>query len=149
MYNRILISTDGSEIGQKGVDHGLELAKAMGLEATIITVTEGFPFYSSSVGYDLAWSDNALTEYSEGQKKMADGILARARQDAERLGVAVETIHVPEAQVAEAIISTAQKRNCGIIVMASHGRRGLGRIVLGSKTTEVLTHSDIPVLVVR
>ncbi|PBN42250.1 universal stress protein [Sphingobium sp. D43FB] len=149
MYNRILISTDGSEVGQKGVDHGIALAKALGIEATVVTVTERFPVYSSGVGYDLSWSDTVLAEYSDGQKKAADGILASVRQTAERLGVSAETLHVPDAQVAEAIIAAARERNCGLIVMASHGRRGLGRLMLGSKTSEVLAHSEIPVLVVR
>jgi nucleotide-binding universal stress UspA family protein len=149
MYNRILISTDGSEVAQKGVDHGLALAKALGIAVTIITVTERFPVYSSGVGYDLAWSDAALTEYSEAQKKTADSILASASQLAERMGVSAETLHVPDAEVAEAIIAAAQGRNCGLIVMASHGRRGMRRLMLGSKASEVLTHSDIPVLVVR
>lgn len=149
MYNRILISTDGSEVGQKGVDHGLELAKALGLDVIVITVTERFPVYSSGVGYDFTWSNPALVEYSEGQKKAADGILANARQAAERSGVSADTIHVPDAQVADAIIAAAQEHKCGLIVMASHGRRGVGRLMLGSKTSEVLSHSDIPVLVVR
>lgn len=149
MYNRILISTDGSELSQKGIDHGLALAKALGLPATIVTVTERFPVYSSGVGYDFAWSSSALDEYTDGQSKVADAILGHAVQSAERLGVQVETVHVPEADVADAIISGARKRDCGLIVMASHGRRGLGRLMLGSKTSEVLLHSDIPVLVVR
>ena len=149
MYNRILISTDGSEVAQKGVDHGLSLAKALGLEATIVTVTERFPVYSGGVGYDFSWSTPALTEYAEGQKKEADAILAAARQSAERLGVSAETVHVPEAQVAEAIISTAGEHNCDLIVMASHGRRGIRRMMLGSQTAEVLANSEIPVLVVR
>lgn len=149
MYNRILISTDGSEIAQKGVDHGLALAKTLGAEVTIITVTERFPVYTSGVGYDLAWSGVALAEYAEGQTKAADSILAAAQQSAQRLGVTADTLHVPEAEVAEAIIAAAQERNCDLIVMASHGRRGLGRLMLGSKASEVLAHTDIPVLVVR
>lgn len=149
MYNHILISTDGSETAQKGVDHGLALAKALGVNVTIMTVTERFPVYSSGVGYDLAWSEAALTEYAEGQKSAAEGILASAKDSAERLGVTTEILHVPDAEVAEAIIAVAKERNCGLIVMASHGRRGLGRLMLGSKAFEVLTHSVIPVLVVR
>jgi|TARA_R110000868_G_scaffold67056_7_gene199353 nucleotide-binding universal stress UspA family protein len=149
MYNRILISTDGSEVAQKGVDHGIALAKALGVEVTIITVTERLPVFSSGVAYDLAWSDAALTEYAQGQQKAAESILAGARQSAERLAVSAEALHVPDAEVAEAIIAAAQDRQCGLIVMASHGRRGLGRLMLGSKASEVLTHSDIPVLVVR
>ena len=149
MYNRILISTDGSEIAQKGVDHGLALAKALGVDVTIITVTERFQVYSGVVGYDLAWSGAVLDEYAAGQKKAADSILSGARQSAERLGVTADTLHVPDAEVAEAIIAAAKERNCGLIVMASHGRRGLQRLMLGSKASEVLTHSDIPVLIVR
>lgn len=149
MYNRILISTDGSEVGQKGVDHGLALAKSLGAAITIITVTERFPAYSSGVGYDLSWSDSALAEYADSQKKAADAILANALQAAERLGLSAEPLHVPNAQVGEAIIAAAQERSCDLIVMASHGRRGFRRLVLGSKASEVLTHSEIPVLVVR
>lgn len=149
MYNRILISTDGSELGQKGVEHGVALAKSLGLPVTIMTVTERFPVYSSGVAYDFAWSDAALTEWTEGQKKLADGILAVAKQAADRQGISAETLHVPDALIAEAIIAVAQERKCGLIVMASHGRRGVGRLMLGSKAFEVLTHSDIPVLVVR
>lgn len=149
MYKNILIATDGSDLGQKGVEHGLGLAKALGAEATIITVTERFPVYSSGAGYDLAWSDVALTEYAESQKTSAAAILSHAKQSADKLGVAAATLHVPDAEVAEAIIAAAKQRGCGLIVMASHGRRGLGRLMLGSKASEVLTHTEIPVLVVR
>lgn len=149
MYNRILISTDGSDLAQKAVDHGLALAKALGASTTIITVTERFPVYSSGASYDFAWSGAALSEYAEGQKMATASILAASRRSAERLGVEAETLHVPDAEVAEAIIAAAHKRNCDLIVMASHGRRGLGRLMLGSKASEVLSHSDIPVLIVR
>ena len=149
MYNRILVTTDGSELGQKGVEHGVALAKSLGVEATVVTVTEPFPVYSSGIGYEISWSSAAINEYAEKQANASDAILSSARQIAERQGVSIETLHVPDAQVAEAIIATAQERACNLIVMASHGRRGLGRLMLGSKTSEVLTHSDIPVLVVR
>jgi nucleotide-binding universal stress UspA family protein len=149
MYDRILISTDGSETGQKGVDHGLALAKELNTEVIVITVTERFPVYSSGVGYDLSWDESPMIEYAKTQKKAADAILASAMQSAVGLGLRIETLHVPNAQVGEAIIETAEERGCGLIVMASHGRRGLGRLLLGSKTSEVLTHSTTPVLVVR
>ncbi|AMK26116.1 universal stress protein [Sphingobium sp. TKS] len=149
MYDRILISTDGSDLAKKGVDHGLALAKALGVDVIIVTVTERFPVFSSGAGYDLAWSDAALSEYAQGQKQAADGILLGAKQAADALGVTAATLHVPDAEVGEAIIAAAREGGCGLIVMASHGRRGLGRLMLGSKASEVLTHSDIPVLVVR
>lgn len=149
MYTRILISTDGSELGQKGVEQGLALAKALGSAVTIVTVTERFPIYSSGIGYDVSWSDAAVDEWATGNQKAAEAILAAASQAATRLGVSADVVHLPDANVAEAIISAAQDRGCELIVMASHGRRGLGRLVLGSKTSEVLSHSHIPVLVVR
>lgn len=149
MYNSILVSTDGSEFAQKGVDHAVNLAKELGIGVIIITVSEPFPVYSSGVSYDFAWSSAALDEYAEGQKAAADAILRNAKQSAERLGVQVNTVHIPAAEVSGAIIAHARQRNCGLIVMSSHGRRGLNRLMLGSKTAEVLSQSDIPVLVVR
>ena len=149
MYNHILISTDGSEVGQKGVDHGLSLAKALGAKVTIITVTERFPVYAGGVGFDYAMGDTTMADYAAGQKEAANAVLATAKQSADRLGVSAETLHVSDAQPAEAIIEATKARNCSLITMASHGRRGLGRLVLGSKTSEVLANSPVPVLVVR
>jgi nucleotide-binding universal stress UspA family protein len=76
-------------------------------------------------------------------------VLNAAKSAADRVGVTAETLHIPNAQPAEAIIEAAKSRNCSLIAMASHGRRGLGRLVLGSVTAEVLAHSPVPVLVVR
>lgn len=149
MYKHILISSDGSEVGQKGVDHGLSLAKALGAQVTIITVTERFPIYADGLTVAYAMSDSLMAEYTSGQKEAAAAILSAAKQAADQLGVAADTVHVPNALPAEAIVEAAQSRNCSLIAMASHGRRGLGRLVLGSVTSEVLAHSPVPVLVVR
>ena len=149
MYKHILISSDGSEVGQKGVDHGLSLAKALGAQVTIITVTERFPIYADGLTVGYAMSDALMAEYTAGQKETADAILSAAKQAADRLGVPCDALHVPNAQPAEAIVETAKSRNCSLITMASHGRRGLGRLVLGSVTSEVLANSPVPVLVVR
>ncbi|MBV8190889.1 MAG: universal stress protein [Alphaproteobacteria bacterium] len=146
MYQRILISTDGSEVAQKGVDHGLSLAKSVGAKVTIVTVTERFPIYA---GPDWIPGPTDLADYDARQKEAATKILADVLAAAGRLGVDAETVHVPEAQPAEAIIATANKKHCDLIVMASHGRRGLGRLLLGSQTSEVLVGSPVPVLVVR
>lgn len=149
MYNHILISTDGSEVAQKGLDQGLSLAKALGAEVTIITVTERFPAYAAGLGLEYAWTDTTLAEYAAGQEEVAKSILTAAKQSADRLGVSAQTLHVKEAQPAEAILEAAKSRNCSLIAMSSHGRRGLGRLVLGSVTAEVLAHSPVPVLVIR
>jgi nucleotide-binding universal stress UspA family protein len=149
MYKHILISTDGSDVAQKGVDHGFSLAKALGAKVTVITVTERFPVRADVVGMGWVPGPNEMSEYDAGQKQWAEGVLGRAKADAERLGVAAETLHVPDSHPAEAIIETAKARDCSLIVMSSHGRRGLGRLLLGSQTSEVLAHSPVPVLVVR
>lgn len=149
MYDHILISTDGSEVAKKGVDHGLSLAKALGARATIITVTERLPVYPGMGGFEYPFNDTLIADYATAQKEAADVILAAAKQSADRLGVPAETLHVPDGQPAEAILEAAKARNCSLIAMASHGRRGLGRLILGSNTAEVLAHSPVPVLVVR
>ncbi len=149
MYKHILISTDGSDLAQKGVDHGLSLAKALGARVTILTVTDPFPVYASSTVAGWAPGPSDMAGYEEGQKEYAMKVLAAAKLAATKLGVEAHSIHVPDARPAEAIVETAQAQDCSLIVMSSHGRRGLGRLLLGSQTSEVLSHSTVPVLVVR
>lgn len=149
MYQHILISTDGSETAAKGLDHGLALAKALGATVVIVTVTESFPIYAASAGGAWVAPAELNESFAENQKSIADSILAEAKAVADRAGVAAHLLHVPESRPAEAIVKVAEERNCGLICMGSHGRRGLGRLLLGSQTAEVLAHSTIPVLVVR
>ena len=150
MYKHILISTDGSEVAQKGLDHGLSLAKEIGAKVSVITVTESFPVYASAgAGVGAGWVPIEMADYDKVQEEFANRVFAGAKQAAEQHGVAVETIHVRNAQPAEAILETAKAQGCDLIVMASHGRRGLGRLLLGSQTSEVVTRSPLPVLVVR
>jgi nucleotide-binding universal stress UspA family protein len=146
MYKHILISTDGSEVAGKGVDHGLSLAKSVGAKVTLVMVTERFPIYA---GAEWVPGPEEMAAYDAAQKEGATKVLAGVKAAADRLGVAAETVHVPDAQPAEAIVSTATERRCDLIVMASHGRRGLRRLLLGSQTSEVLVSSPVPVLVVR
>lgn len=149
MYERILITTDGSELAQKGVDHGLSLAKQLGAKVTIVTVTDPVPIDGAATltGYIPVPVD--IDQYEAGRKEFADRILAAAKADADRAGVEAATLHIPDRFAADAIVEAAPKIGAGLIVMASHGRRGLGRLLLGSQTLEVLTHSAVPVLVVR
>ena len=146
MYQHILISTDGSDVAQKGVDHGLTLAKGLGAKVTIITATERLPVYA---GLDGGLSAFAYDDYAAGQKEAAEKVLAAAMEAAGRMGLEAETVYLENVLPAEAIIATAKARNCSLIAMSSHGRRGLGRLILGSVTSEVLAHSPVPVLVVR
>jgi len=142
MYQHILISTDGSEVAQKGVDHGLDLAKTLGAKVTIITVVEFFYPY-----VDLGGSPYA--QFSATFVEEAKKLLSATAEIANRIGVAVETIYLENVAPADAIVDAASARNCDLIVMSSHGHRGVRRLLLGSVTSQVLARSPVPVLVVR
>jgi nucleotide-binding universal stress UspA family protein len=145
VYTHILISTDGSELAQRGVDHGLSLAKALGSKVTIVTVTEPLPV--------LAMGDGAWTlefkDYDAEQAKFAGGVLSAVKASAAKMALEVNTTHVPNSHPASAIVEAAQKLGCNLIVMASHGRRGIKKVLLGSQTSEVLVTATVPVLVVH
>lgn len=146
MYKHILISTDGSDVAQKGVDHGLALAKGLGAKVTVVTVTERLPVY---FGLEAGVTAVAYDNFDASQNEAAAKVLAAAREAATRLGVSIETVLLKNVVPAEAILETARAHGCDLIAMASHGRRGLGRLMMGSVTAEVLAHSPAPVLVVR
>lgn len=139
VYIHILLTTDGSELAQRGVDHGLRLAKELGSKVTALTVTRPYPLRSATTAD--AWET--------GQKEHADEVLAPIRKVAFKMGVQAHVVHAKNESAAEAIVETAQKLGCDLIVMASHGRRGVTRLLLGSQTAEVVQSSAIPVLVVR
>jgi len=148
MYGRILIATDGSELASKAIVHGINLAKQLNATVCIATVTEA---WSSS---DLAraarrGNQNPIGQYEEMVTAAAAHILEGAAQVAKAAGVSSETLHVRDQHPAEGIIAAAKNKACDLIVMASHGRRGLGRLLLGSQAYEVLTHSKVPALIVR
>ncbi|MDE8652819.1 universal stress protein [Novosphingobium album (ex Liu et al. 2023)] len=147
MYKHILIATDGSDVGEKGVEHGLALAKSLGARATLVTVTEPFPITGGEFAY--VPSQETVESFETGQRERANARLAAVKAAADQAGVQIETLHVADAQPAEAILAAAKSHDCDLIVMGSHGRRGIGRLMLGSKTYEVVSHGHIPVLVVR
>ena len=163
MYANILLSTDGSDVAKTGVKHGIALAKALNAKVTIITVTEplpvggGFaPGWSVSpvdLGSGLAseWipSQELVDSFNASREAFAGGVLDEARAMAEQTGISAELLHVPDEHPATAIIEKAKSRGCDLIVMGSHGRRGLRKLVLGSQTSEVLADGSVPVLVVH
>ncbi len=149
MYDHILISSDGSALAQLGVDHGLALAKLHGSKVTAVTVTEplGGQFAFAS---DL-WTPNEaeVTAYDAAQRRIAERILAPIQNEAEEMGLAVETVHVPWPLVAGALLQVADDVGCDVIVMSSHGRTGMDRVTMGSQTAEVINRAKVPVIVVR
>ncbi|MCP3383478.1 MULTISPECIES: universal stress protein [unclassified Bradyrhizobium] len=149
MYANILLSTDGSDVARKGVEHGIALAKALKAKATIVTVTEPLPIDFGG-GHDSGWvpSQREVDSFDAACRERAGKVLDEARAMAERSGLSVELVHVPNAHPATAIVETAKSGGCDLIVMASHGRRGLRKLFLGSQTSEVLVNGSVPVLVV-
>ena len=149
MYANILLSTDGSDVARNGVKQGVALAKALNAKVTVITVTEPLPIDYGS-GHASGWmpSQEEVESFDAAGKERAGKVLDEARAMAEQIGISVELLHVPNAHPATAIIETATSRGCDLIVMASHGRRGLRKLLLGSQTSEVLGDGSVPVLVV-
>ena len=149
MYRHILIATDGSELADRGLDHGLALAKAVGAAVTIVTVTENEYLSPYAMAIDFHQGHNPVEAQRDAQRALARGILDRAAARAEAAGVTFSAIHVAERPPAEGIIETATEKGCDLIVMSSHGRRGVRRLMVGSQTAEVVTTTAVPVLVIR
>jgi nucleotide-binding universal stress UspA family protein len=151
MYQHILIPTDGSETSHKGAGAGLALAKTLGARVTILTVSEPLPVYADPIA-GLGGSAGlalSLEEYSTVQGEHAAKVLKAAKAEADKAGVAADVLHVPNAQPADTILEVAKSHGCDLIAMASHGRRGLNRLLLGSQTADVVTRSPVPVLVLK
>jgi nucleotide-binding universal stress UspA family protein len=148
MYKHILIATDGSELAQKAEATGFALAKAIGAQVTLLTVTEPWDALRMA-GLAESGRTDPVADYNEGMAGAARRILSAASEAAGRIGIACTTLHVKEKHPAEGIVEAATARGCDLIVMASHGRRGLSKLLLGSETTRVLTHGSLPVLVCR
>jgi len=147
MFQRILIATDGSELSQKAADSGIELAKLSGGHVVALQVVPRYP-----VSYFEGGATVAVDEIARIEKEWADigqATVGKLKAQAEAKGVQATAITSHSDMIAEAIIAAAKKHDCDLIVMASHGRRGISRMLLGSETTHVLTHSKIPVMVLR
>jgi nucleotide-binding universal stress UspA family protein len=144
MYKHILIATDGSDLAGKAVVAGLDLARQLGAKVTAVKASE--PWTAMSTGeMALAFP---VEDYEKAAAEDATRILDAVKAMAKKQGVACETVHVNDFP-AEAIIATAKEKGCDLIVMSSHGRRGLARVLLGSQATSVLTQSTVPVLICR
>ncbi len=145
MYKNLLIATDGSELADKGVTHGLALAKALGAKVTVVTVSDPWTvFVTGEIGASFP-----VDEYEKACEVSASAILSAVAKRAEALGVPCEKRYVKDEFPAEGIIATAKKEGSDLIVMASHGRSGVQRLLLGSQANKVVTHSAVPVLICR
>jgi len=147
MYKHILLPTDGSTLAMRGVKAGLALAKTLNAKVTTIHANPG-------IGVEFFQTDGAIPEEvinaeTARLKEAERDYLAKVRAEADKLGVACDTVGISNRIADEAIIATAKKRRCDLVVMASHGRTGITAVLLGSVATRVLTHSKVPVLIWR
>jgi nucleotide-binding universal stress UspA family protein len=145
MFKHVLIATDGSELATKALHAGLGLAKSLGAKVTAIAITEP----RTNLVPDKTAKSARADEYDAALANAAQAVLTNAEAEARKLGVSCATVHVANEFPAEGILKEAKTRGCDVIVMASHGRRGLARLLLGGETLRVVTHSPIPVLVCR
>ncbi len=147
MYDKILVATDGSSLSKKAVASAISLAALTGATLVALKVVPRYPQSYFEGGLALQ-----ATEVGRIEKQWADegqSVVDEVRKLAELQGVKARAVTVKSDVVSDAVIATAKKHKCDLIVMASHGRKGVKRLLLGSETNQVLTHSHIPVLVLR
>ncbi|MCU0561537.1 MAG: universal stress protein [Desulfobacterales bacterium] len=145
MFKHILLPTDGSELSDKAIEQGIRFAKSIGANVTSLSVMPGQP----TLFYHARISPEALEEAARQSKQAAESYLDSVKKLAQDAGVACDVVLERNDSAYEAIIYVAEQKGCDLIVMASHGRGGVGALLLGSETQKVLTHSKVPVLVVR
>lgn len=148
MYKHILIATDGSELAAKGLEQGLELAKPLGAKVTVLTVSEPLQTRAAQAALSAGVRDPAGS-YDQAIEASMKERFAAIEKKATDHGIEVELMHEIDEYPAEAIVRSAKLLGCDLIVMSSHGRRGARRLILGSQTSEVVTSTTIPVLVIR
>jgi nucleotide-binding universal stress UspA family protein len=144
MFNRILVPTDGSDITSKAVETAIKLAKSVGAQVYTISVKEPFPYSAIS-----EMQPTPPQEFFDAQERIATKRVQAVADACKAAGVACQAHTVEALHPWEAIIDHAKRNECDLLVMASHGRRGVSALLLGSETQKVLTHSKVPVLVVR
>ncbi len=147
MYKRILVATDGSKLSKKAVASAIGLAASCKAELWAIQVVPPYPIAYFEGG--MAVDSSEIKRVEALWVKKAQAVLDLVTKAAAAKGVQGRTLVSKSDMVSHAIIHAAEKNNCDLIVMASHGRRGIKRLLLGSETQHVLTHSSTPVLVLR
>lgn len=144
MFKKILLPTDGSELSAKAIAGAVDFAAKLGASIVALTVVEPYSYSSLS-----EYRPESFEDYEQRMEKVAQERLDKAAAAAKAAGVPVQTVVAKSFSPYEAIIAAARDHGCDVIFMASHGRRGLNAILLGSETQKVLTHSTIPVMVYR
>lgn len=149
MYKHILVPTDGSALSDKAVEAAIKLAKMAGARITVFHAVEPYPLQGAYAAEASGVAELQPEIFAERSEEYAKRVLSAVADAAATAGVECTTDHATSRSPSQAIVEKAKLDNCDLIVMASHGRRGLEGFLLGSETQKVLTHSTIPVLVYR
>jgi nucleotide-binding universal stress UspA family protein len=142
------VATDGSDLANKAVQHGAALAKALGAQLTIVAVTDPWPVLEMAQKAQEKRQD-PIGAYEKHAADWAREVLDRARSTVETAGGRCQTIHVPDKHPSQGILDTASELGCDAIVMSTHGRRGLRRVVLGSQASDVIASATVPVIIAK
>jgi len=145
MFEHILLPTDGSKLSEKSIKQGIRMAKAMNANITAVHVSPKFHTFT----YQAEMLEATREDFEKTSETSATNYLDFVKRAAKGAGVDCDVVHITSDQPFKEIIKTAAKKKCDLILMASHGRRGIEGFLLGSETQKVLTHSQIPVLVYR
>lgn len=147
MYKKILVATDGSSLSKRAVNDAIALAALTQAELVALKVVPRYPqsYFEGGLALQAAEINRVEKQWADDAQSIVDSV----QKAAAARGVKTKALTVKSDLVSEAIIAAAKKHKCDLIVMASHGRRGIKRLLLGSETQLVLTHSHIPVLVLR
>jgi nucleotide-binding universal stress UspA family protein len=149
MYTRIVVGIDGSELATKALRHAVTLAKEAGGRLFLVNSTEPSVLIAPAAELMAVDTSAIIADLEKVKTRSSEQTLAEAEEIVKAEGVSVTTVHVANSTAADAIVGIAEQQGAGLIVMGSHGRRGLGRLLLGSQASEVLSRSTIPVLVVK
>ena len=146
-YPRILVATNGSSLSKKAVRSSIHLASALGADLVALYVVPRYPtnYFTAETSISMDDVSRAESQWASKGQAVVDAVAGSAKED----GVKTKAVIMRSDLVAESVLAAAKKYKCDLIVMASHGRKGIKRLLLGSETQHVLTHSNIPVLVLR
>jgi nucleotide-binding universal stress UspA family protein len=147
MYKKILVATDGSTLSKKAVGNAIALASSLGAELVALKVVPRYPqsYFEGGLALQAAEVERVEAQWATEGQAIVDAV----KKAAEAEGVTAKAVTAKSDVVSDAIIAAVKKHKCDLVVMASHGRKGVKRLLLGSETQQVLTHSHVPVLVLR
>lgn len=145
MFKHILLPTDGTDLSEVAIEKGIEFAKTINARVTGIHVKPQFHIFT----YRTEYLEETEAQFTKDAESHSTQYLAAIERVAKKAGVTCDTTSVTGDHPHEAIIAAAREKGCDLIVMASHGRKGIQGLLIGSETQKVLTHSSIPVMVYR